>query len=430
MFPKKPNKYSVLCSKHFLEKDIERTSLSSIPLKEPAVPIAYIKQMEMDLDLDDINFGDKVKDFLAHKINEIKIKNACILKKIDERKAYITQILELSNTLKTKNDVITFRWKKCFNNSYVICYSILQDFTKVFQSSKPILKWTSSKQLIYKILYYPNQITCEENRKYYQHNCNRAMLDICSGSYLVVKLNTPNFSESLECTITGKLLTYFENKEVLVDFPNVNLLAEDLSNVDMSGFSSSVNNIEDIVTMLSVNKKTDVVIIFPEGWNISMDDTFEIHCALTKLSFSCNCKKFFLVNRISNIFDKSILQLNVSDTKPNALVHASIYCSSQMSFLPFLHHVHQQTVFFKTGVKIIPRQLYEQYRIKYCTVQFESDLVHNFQKAVNKELGLIESFSQSLNNSNLFTYRTSLSYLEKETDLLYLTIYETINIKN
>ncbi|XP_050507843.1 uncharacterized protein LOC114329894 [Diabrotica virgifera virgifera] len=381
--------------------------------------------MEMDIDLDDIDFGDKVKDFLAHKLNEIKIKNASIEKKINERKTHITQMLELDNTLKTKNDVITFRWKKCFNSTYVICYSIHQDFAKVFQSSKPILKWTSSKQLIYKIRYYPNQTTCQENR-----NCNRLIFDKCSESYLVVMLDTPNFLESLECTITGKLLTYDENKGVLVDFPNVKLLAEDLSNRDTSCITLLENQIEDLITMLSVNKKTDVVIIFPEGWNISMDDTFEIHCALTKLTLSCSCKKFFLVNRISNIFDNSILELDVSDTKSNALVHASIYCSSQIAFLPFLHHIHQHTVFFKSGVKIIPRQLYEQYRIKYCTDQSESDLVQKFQNAVNDELGSIESFSQSSNNSNLFTNRTSLSYLEKETDLLYLKLCERINIKN
>ncbi|XP_072379742.1 uncharacterized protein [Diabrotica undecimpunctata] len=43
----KPNKYSVLCSKHFLEADMDRTSLSSIRLRDSAVPITFITPQEI-----------------------------------------------------------------------------------------------------------------------------------------------------------------------------------------------------------------------------------------------------------------------------------------------------------------------------------------------------------------------------------------------
>ncbi|XP_072391359.1 THAP domain-containing protein 1 A-like [Diabrotica undecimpunctata] len=79
----KPTKYSVLCSKHFLEKDIDRTSLSSTRLKDTAVPIAYITQMECKEDMKDYR-NEQISTCIKDETDSLKEYNIKVQSEVEE----------------------------------------------------------------------------------------------------------------------------------------------------------------------------------------------------------------------------------------------------------------------------------------------------------------------------------------------------------
>ncbi|XP_056642026.1 uncharacterized protein LOC130448617 [Diorhabda sublineata] len=378
--------------------------------------------MEVDIDIDDINFGDKIKEFLEHKLNEIKNINLSREEKIKERKQYLKEILQVNGNSEKIPCLITVNWKKYFNNKFVICYSVYgNDKTSL---GKFELFLNTSLTSNYKYLFYSKRgVSCKNEIK-----CEKITDDLekinfvfssSSETYLVVVIDDINFLDNLVYDIIGKLLISNGNKDVLIDLPEVKISPEDYTSNEVSDVSLTTGKLDNILAVLSTTEKIELMLFFPENWNVNLDSTFEIHCSLTKLQLRCNCKSYFAANRLSQAFVNTILELHSIRTVEE--MSAVVHFISNDGMLSFLHHVHKQI----PGLTIIPMIFYRHYKIRDCNVERRSEILRRFQNSVNREIELLESLGG--NSKSAAKYRSKLINTEKETDILYLKLCQINN---
>lgn len=382
-------------------------------------------EMEVDLDIDDLDFGDKIKEFLQHKLNEIKTINLSKEQKIKERKQYVNEILQTSGDSKEKLCLVTVHWKKYFNNKFVICYIVCSNNKTSLGNLKLFLHFSPPQQLNYKyFVYVKDSVICDN-----EIQCKKVTDDlekIYSGSssseaYVVAVIDDPNFLEKLQYDIVGKLSILDENKDALIDLPKVEISSEDYTNTEMCDVSLTTSKLDSILVVLSATEKVELVLIFPEHWTISLDSTFEIHCSLTKIKLLCSCKSYFVANRLSQVFDDTILELHSTKTGSLEEICASVYFSSKSGLLSFLHHIHK----YIKGLIIIPKLFYQHYKIRDCKEGQKSDILQRFQDSIDQEIKLIGLLGGKSGTTN--KYRANLINAESETDILYLKLCQINN---
>ncbi|XP_074030639.1 uncharacterized protein [Leptinotarsa decemlineata] len=390
----------------------------------------------MDVDVDDLDLdNDEIKGFLKHKLMELKANNAKISQTISERKKHIQKLVEINNDEVDEESVsISPTWKKLFNGKYSLGFTIQNNGTRPLTNMKVFLKWTLSKSISYEV--NTVNINTDETTKGFQCNdkfCQRISEnvykseEIQSLGYIVVVLDFPKFIKNLEVEITGNITykTGRDDREHNLAVPKVDISPLDATNRQVvSDLPLSEGSTENLLSAVFCSTRTDLVMVLPQDFSSKLDSAFEIHCALTAVTVPACCRKYFWANRVSPIFNNSIVEVHAAQEESSSVYRCTVYSRDDNSLLSLLHHIHQSLI----GVMILPIQLYENVLLRHCHISSE-DILEKFKECAIKEIKLVENFLQTAGSNKSLEngFRSDLAELEKQTDLLYLKIQNLNN---
>ncbi|CAG9861627.1 unnamed protein product [Phyllotreta striolata] len=380
--------------------------------------------MDIDLDLDDLDLGDRVKDFLTHKLKEIKSYNVTIEEKIKLREQHLSDLYRTENDSKKKLDCqISLKWKKCVNRKYAICYKIQNTNNRPLIHVKPFLCWTSSKPLTYQTFIYDVKSKVEECTRNNCLNIGGGLVktnSINSEGYVVVVIDVPSYLDCLEYTISGKFSINSDGTDSLLDVPDERITCENVAHGEILNAPLLTGDVDGVLSVIVTSIRTDLVFVFPSDWYTSLENTFEIHCSMTNLNIPNSCKTYFLAS-----FDNVLLAVHAqsSETQSKNAVFITVYSNSNQVLFSLLHHLHRQV----PGAIIIPEEIFEAYEIKSSVTSADvAELLGKFEKSIAKELKMADILIRAEGKDSR-ELRRNLVDSERDTDSLYLKICELYN---
>ncbi|XP_030753721.1 uncharacterized protein LOC115880590 [Sitophilus oryzae] len=365
--------------------------------------------MDIDLELCD----DKIESFLKKKLEDVRSYNKSLKDVLQHRRDILQTTFGQTSTQSTDVQIPNTVWKKIFNNKYCLGYEIKNLSKETLKDLEIILYWNSKESFDYRVHMFSSvkEFDCgdPENCCFIADTLKKTFTIESTGIILIV-FKVPHFLNETEIQINGNIYRKSKTGETNIQLPKVQITPKDS---DLA-LHLNINDVKNILTLISCNSEDDLIAIFPEEWDSSIRNTFEMRSSFTKIDIR-SCKEYFIAYNISKLFENALIAIH---SKENDKCFLKVYTNNNDQLLALIHYLHSSI----PGILIIPKLYYSRYLCKNAT--FSNKLLKDFSESLGKELKAVYKYIQqsTINSSDISKNTETLYELERETDNLFLQL--------